>query len=96
MLFRRSVPLPARLYTRRHCPLCERLEADLASLQPEARLTRVDVDTDPALRERFGDWVPVLEVDGTILVRGAWVRSELQRRWRSIARAPRSKEDVSC
>ena len=54
------------LYGRAGCHLCEeartvieRVCADLGESFEE-----VDVDTDPALQERFGDEVPVTFVDG--------------------------------
>jgi len=56
------------LYTRSGCHLCEdahRLLADYG-LTPEA----VDVDGDPALRARFNECVPVVEIDGKIRFRG--------------------------
>lgn len=89
MFARRQPPVPATLYTRRDCPLCDRLVADLerARLDPPPTLTRVDVDADEALVARFGDWVPVLELQGTLLVRGTWSLPELERRWNSLAGA---------
>lgn len=54
------------LYTRAGCHLCddaravvERVCADLGESFEE-----IDVDTDPELRERFSDEVPVTYVDG--------------------------------
>ncbi|MEX1025358.1 MAG: glutaredoxin family protein [Planctomycetota bacterium] len=79
--------LAATLYSRRDCPLCDRLAWDLEdlALRPAPRVVVVDVDASPELRERFGDWVPVLEVAGQLLVRGVWSRDELARRWTSLA-----------
>lgn len=55
-----------RLYTRIGCHLCdearqvvERVCADLGE-----NFDEVDIDTDPELRERFTDEVPVTFVDG--------------------------------
>ncbi|MFQ5696217.1 MAG: glutaredoxin family protein [Terriglobia bacterium] len=50
------------LYTRQDCHLCEEAKAALAPLLEEfgARLREVDVDTDAALRARFGEEVPVV------------------------------------
>lgn len=57
-----------RLYTRKGCHLCEVAEAVLLrhGLRPE----RVDVDQQPALLPEFGDWVPVVEIDGVVRFRG--------------------------
>lgn len=51
-----------RLYGRTYCHLCEDMAASLAGLQRELAfcLEIVDVDTDAALEERFGELVPVL------------------------------------
>jgi len=54
------------LLTRDGCHLCEEMAAVLDSTLPELGLTyrRVDVDTDPDLRRRFGETIPVLLRDG--------------------------------
>ena len=50
------------LYTRAGCHLCEEMKAALAPVLREFSLglREVDVDTDAALRARFGEEVPVL------------------------------------
>jgi glutaredoxin len=66
---RDSDPAPrVVLYTRRECCLCDdaRRVLEAHALTPEC----VDVDADPRLREQFGDWVPVVEIDGRIRFRG--------------------------
>lgn len=50
------------LYGRAYCHLCEDM---LAALDPFRErygfvIDWIDVDTDPALEARFGEWVPVL------------------------------------
>lgn len=59
------------LYTRAGCHLCEEaketLESYRESLPP---LIEVDIDADPALRDRFSTCVPVVEIDGRIRFRG--------------------------
>ena len=54
------------LYQRRGCHLCEDMERELLRLAEGGtiRLTSVDVDSDPGLRARYGDRVPVLEGGG--------------------------------
>ena len=60
------------VYTRRNCPLCDEaahfLEAERSQLG--FALDYIDVDTDPALREQHGNWVPVVEVAGKVRFRG--------------------------
>jgi glutaredoxin len=56
------------LYTRAGCHLCDDALALLTAhgLQPKC----VDVDHDSALRDRFNECVPVVEIDGKIRFRG--------------------------
>lgn len=60
------------LYSRDGCHLCDEArwvvvaECDRAG----AAWQEVDVDTDGELRARYGEYVPVVEVDGT--VQGFW------------------------
>jgi len=60
--------MPILLYTRRGCHLCEAAEDILATAGVDAEL--VDVDRDPSLAAAFGLRVPVLEVDGAVLIEG--------------------------
>ncbi|MCP9790858.1 glutaredoxin family protein [Vulcanococcus limneticus Candia 3F8] len=48
------------LYTRLGCCLCEGLQERLLTLDPPPVLEVLDVDTDPALQQRYGLEVPVL------------------------------------
>ncbi|HSM02218.1 MAG TPA: glutaredoxin family protein [Acidimicrobiia bacterium] len=66
--------------TRDRCPLC-----DEALPWVEARagrqghlLTVIDVDTDPGLRERFGDRVPVVLRDGEEVLAGRFSEREVR------------------
>jgi len=56
------------LYTRAGCHLCDEAHALLIAhgLEPIS----IDIDADPALRERFNECVPVVEIDGKIRFRG--------------------------
>lgn len=59
------------LYTRPGCHLCD--EARLVLQRYSARLPvieEIDIDSDPHLAERFGQEIPVVEIDGTIRFRG--------------------------
>ena len=59
-------------YTRDGCHLCEEardhlqaaLEARVRRGDPIARVREVDIDTDPELKVRYGDLIPVLALDG--------------------------------
>ncbi len=56
-------PGPAlTLYSRTWCHLCEDMLTGLQQLQAGQPfdLVVIDVDSDPALEQRFGEWVPVL------------------------------------
>lgn len=55
-------PLDVALYTRKGCHLCEEAKAQMAPLLEEfgATLREVDVDSDPALAERYTNDVPVV------------------------------------
>jgi hypothetical protein len=60
------------LYGRIGCHLCHDVRATIhrglaAAGLGLADLAEVDVDTDPELAARFGDWVPVVVVDGVEL-----------------------------
>ena len=57
------------LYGRRYCHLCDEMLAALQALQPlhEFEVEVVDVDTDNALAQRYGDHVPVLVHNDTII-----------------------------
>ena len=56
------------LYTRSGCHLCDVAKQTLA--QHRLRPIEVDIDADPQLVERFGQCVPVVEIDGKIRFRG--------------------------
>jgi glutaredoxin len=67
------------LYSRRGCHLCEAAEDLLAMLRPGVTLVDVDVDADPATRDRYGLRVPVLEIDGMPMVEGRFDETEVAR-----------------
>ena len=54
------------LYGRAGCHLCDEARAIIEAVCAELgeSFTEVDIDTDPSLRERFTDEVPVTFVDG--------------------------------
>jgi hypothetical protein len=59
------------LYSRAHCHLCDEMLGALRNLQGLGRfeVEVVDVDGDPALRQRYGEDVPVLVHGGHELCR---------------------------
>lgn len=68
----RTVPLALRLLSREGCHLCEILHERVAPLIREAggTLTLVDVDSDPALKARWGDEIPILmDAEGAVVAR---------------------------
>lgn len=69
-------------YTRQGCSLCEEFELFLQPLLDcrGIHFRRVDIDLSPALKERFGSRVPVLEINGKIVAEGRVSPSELERR----------------
>ena len=56
------------IYTRHDCHLCE--DAEQLVRHHGLTPTLIDIDNDPALRERFDCCVPVVEIDGKIRFRG--------------------------
>ncbi|MFD1716454.1 glutaredoxin family protein [Georgenia deserti] len=55
------------LYGRDGCHLCDRARATLERVRAETgeSYVEIDVDSDDDLRERYGELVPVVTVDGT-------------------------------
>ncbi len=79
--FRRpgATPPSLRLLTRPGCHLCETMKARVAPLVARAggTLAEVDVDSDPALSERFGLEIPVLlDAEGRVVAK---VRDSVER-----------------
>ena len=60
------------LYSRAGCHLCDEARSVVAEEcdRAGAGWREVDVDADPQLQARYGEYVPVVEVDGT--VQGFW------------------------
>lgn len=68
------------LFTRSGCHLCDEAAAALRRLQHDLPFTfqEIDVDLDPALRERFGDSVPVIAAGDRIIARAPIVERRLR------------------
>ena len=54
------------LYGKAGCHLCEEARNEIEAVRRERSfdLTEVDVSLDPALHRRYGERIPVVEVDG--------------------------------
>ena len=54
------------LYTRPGCHLCEEAKAEMfaAGCEGQYVLQEVNIDTDPALKERYGSEIPVILING--------------------------------
>lgn len=65
------------LYSRRGCHLCERAEDLVAARMPG--VTVVDVDTVLEARRRFDLRVPVLEIDGAVVLEGRFEEAAVDR-----------------
>jgi glutaredoxin len=63
-----TTPPRVVLYTRGDCHLCHTAR-DVLEAHGLAPIC-IDVDSDAGLQERFGDWVPVVEIDGKVRFRG--------------------------
>lgn len=54
------------LYSRQGCHLCDVVQETLRQMEAAAnfRWQLIDIDTDPVLRQRFNEEVPVVFIDG--------------------------------
>lgn len=54
------------LYSRKGCHLCDQVKSTLARLETRGGFAwrEVDIDSDPDLRQKFNDEVPVVFIDG--------------------------------
>lgn len=70
--------LTVTLYTSKDCSLCEQAKTDLASIQEQIphQLVEIDIDSDPAFREKYAAEIPVVEV-GPYKLSGKFARADL-------------------
>jgi len=78
------------MYSRAGCHLCDDARGVVAAVCADAgeAWREVDIDADPGLVERYGDYVPVVEVDG--VQQGFW-RVDAARLARRLDRGPGGK-----
>ncbi|MGH9790004.1 MAG: glutaredoxin family protein [Candidatus Acidiferrales bacterium] len=76
------------LYTRAGCHLCEEAKQQMAPLLAEfgAALREVDVDSDDALRERYGNDVPVIFLGARKVAKHRVDIAQFRRQLRDAAR----------
>lgn len=54
------------VYSRKGCHLCDVVKETLAAIKghPDFVWREVDIDLDPALKEKYNDQIPVVFIDG--------------------------------
>ena len=57
------------MYTRRDCALCDKAKAAIRASGLEVRIEEIDIDSDPELRRRYTDDVPVVCIGNAELFR---------------------------
>jgi hypothetical protein len=84
---RSSEPVPLVLYTKAGCCLCDEMKRELARSRTARpwRLEERDIERDPALFERFGRSIPVLEIGGRVAFKGRLTRGEFERKFARLA-----------
>ena len=67
------------LYVRERCPLCEeaRLVLELACQELGAPFREIDIESNERLLEKYQLMIPVVEVDGDVLMYGRVTYTEL-------------------
>ena len=70
------------LYTRKDCCLCEEMKSTLSRVAGRVpfALEEIDVDTSPELREKYGNDVPVLFINGRKAFKYRLMAKELEQR----------------
>ena len=74
------------LYTRPGCHLCEEAKAEIhaAGCDGEYLLEEVNIDTDPALKERYGLEIPVILINGIKAFKYRLTADEFKRKLRRL------------
>ncbi|MEZ6059515.1 MAG: glutaredoxin family protein [Planctomycetaceae bacterium] len=78
-----TVPLSfrsVRMFTKHHCELCDRRQKCSRRFRDQLPDVEViDIEGDAELQRRFGEWVPVVEIDGEVRFRGSVNAALLER-----------------
>ena len=88
------MPLNVRLYSRPGCNLCEDALSVVENLRGDFNflLEEVNIDEDPALKERLGHQIPVITVDGGNKITGDVTEERVRR---AFNRALKAREESS-
>jgi glutaredoxin len=83
------MPLHVRLYTRPGCTLCEDALNVVENLRDDFNflLEEVNIDEDPALKERLGHQIPVITVDGGNKITGDVTEERVRRAFNRARKA---------
>ena len=77
------------LYTRRGCHLCEEAKQEMraADCADDYILEEVNIDDDPALKERFGWEIPVIFINNVKAFKYRLTAAEFKRRLKRLSRS---------
>lgn len=76
------------IYTRPGCHLCDEAKAAIhaSGCDGEFSLEEVNIDEDPALRERYGSDIPVISINGVKAFKHRVDPGEFKRKLRRLSR----------
>jgi glutaredoxin len=78
------------IYSRPACHLCDEAKANIVSARTEIDfdIEEINIDTDPALRDRYGYDIPVVLINGVKVFKHRVDSDEFRRKLRRIAGGP--------
>jgi glutaredoxin len=76
------------IYTRPGCHLCDQAKAaiEASGCTGEYSLQEINIDEDPALRERYGYDIPIILINGVKVFKHRVDSSEFRRKFRRLTR----------
>ncbi|HWP44401.1 MAG TPA: glutaredoxin family protein [Blastocatellia bacterium] len=77
--------LTVTIYTRPGCHLCEEAKASILSAGGGFELEEINIDSDPALRARYGYDIPVVLINGVKVFKHRVDADEFRRKLRRFA-----------